>query len=95
MKYANKLLKVIEKYIGSKKTLAFIEEYELIFNGDKSPIEKEVSKEIFELFDDISVDIAYFEPNLKLKSDYKGYLNENSLFTKVKTNYTKLKELLK
>ncbi|MBS3083599.1 hypothetical protein J4423_02235 [Candidatus Pacearchaeota archaeon] len=96
MKYSKKLLFFLESFVSGKiNALVFSKDYDLFFGSNKSNIKKEVSNESFEIFDDISIDIAYFEPNPKLRSEYEGYLDEPKLLFKVKNHYSKLKGMLK
>ena len=89
-----KLIYVIEKYISNNisKEVAqkFCDEFMDMFYTVQDDLEKEVTKDIYEMFDDLNLVCDSYEPNEKIREMDKYCIDEVSLKNKVAKLYKQM-----
>ena len=96
MKKSQYLIKLMEDLIREKiSPLVFVNKYEKFFTDNWVMLEREVNKNIFDIFCDLNMDLGYFVPDPKLRKEYEYYFDEKFLIKEVKIIYEKLKEEIK
>ena len=93
MKY-KELIQLIEKYINgsiSKEvSQKFCDEFMDAFYADQDELEKEVSKEIYEIFDDLNLVCDSYEPNVQIREMDRYCIDEMLLKNRVVGLYKKV-----
>ena len=93
MKY-KELIELIERYINgsiSKEvSQKFCDEFMDAFYADQDELEKEVSKEIYEIFDDLNLVCDSYEPNVQIREMDGSCIDEMFLKNRVVGLYKKV-----
>ncbi len=93
MKY-KKLIDLVENYINSniseEVSQKFCNEFMDVFYADQDDLEKEVSQEVYEIFDDLNLVCDSYEPNAQIRETDKYCIDEMSLKNKVVELYKKI-----
>lgn len=96
MKY-KVLLDLIENYINGNisKELSqkFCDEFMDVFYANQDDLEKEVTREVYEIFDDLNLACDSYEPNSQIRETDKYCIDEMSLKNRVADLYKKAEKI--